>query len=77
VNWVDAAVLEIFFWDQFRYFADEPPVERVNKVAQRIKDFMLGGAKELGFDIFVRKKGPGGGITSIMRDKLSPDEIAA
>jgi hypothetical protein len=65
VHWVDAAIVEMFFWDQFRYF-DGAPQDRVMKVAQRIKKFMPGAKTELGFDIFVRKRGPNGGVTSIM-----------
>lgn len=77
VNWVDSAVVEMFFWDQFKYFPKAPPVERVVRVASRINEFMPGAQDELGFDIFVRKRGPGGGITSIMQERLSADEIAA
>ncbi len=82
VNWVDAAILEMFFWDQFRYFETRgreeivPPIERVVKVAEQVKSLMSGLRERLAFDIYVRKKGAGGGVKGIIKDKISAAEIA-
>jgi hypothetical protein len=75
-NWIDAAVVEMFFWHRFRRLSRLAEVQRVVKLAEQIGTFTPGASEKLGFDIFVRRKGKGGGIRGIIRDTLKADEIA-
>ena len=65
IDWIDSSVLDLLFWKKF-FESSGTPVERIRYAAQEIKRAASGLIEELGFCIYVRKKGPGGGVKNLL-----------
>ncbi len=65
IDWIDSSVLDLLFWNKF-FYSDGTPVERIRSVAKQIKQLVPGLIDELGFRIYIRKKGPSGDIKNLL-----------
>ena len=70
IDWIDSSVLDLLFWNTIldRRFARETPVERIRLAAEEILKLAPGLVEELGFCVYIRKKGPGGGILNLLQE---------
>ena len=72
IDWIDASVVDLFFWNT--YFARKETVKgkritvsiQIRNDAKQLAAFMPGAHRKLGFNIFVRKSGRGGGVLPLL-----------
>ena len=70
IDWIESTAIDIFFWSE--YICSEGAArQKIEAVAERIKGVFKRRylCEEMGFNIFVRKSGPGGGLTSLVADR--------
>lgn len=67
VDWIDSSVLDLLFWNKFFELKKRTtPVEHIEVTAEAIKKLAPGLIAALGFSIYTRRKGPGGGIRNLL-----------
>jgi hypothetical protein len=66
IDWIDSSVLDLLFWNKFFESDATTPVERIEATGKAIKKLAPGLIKELGFSVYKRARGPGGGIRSLL-----------
>ena len=60
VNWIDSSIVDLYFWNAyFREDSGQRTLQAARSVARKIDRFMPGAYENLGFNIFVRRKGGG------------------
>jgi hypothetical protein len=66
VDWIDSTLLDSLFLKRVLEFDDGTPLERVKHAAGFVQESCLGLAEGLGFNVYVRKLGPGGGVKPLL-----------
>jgi hypothetical protein len=65
IDWIDSSVLDMLFWNKL-FGSSGTPIERIEETAREVKRLASGLVSDLGFCIYTKKKGPGGGIKNLM-----------
>ena len=65
VDWIDSSVLDLLFWNKFLN-AGGSPIRKIESVSADLKRLVPGLIKDLGFCIYKKKKGAGGGVVNIL-----------
>ena len=69
VDWIDLTVLDVLFFNELLRHYKGPgltPINILKRVATQIADKASGLVRELGFGLYVRKKGPGAGVVNLL-----------
>lgn len=66
IDWIDSSVLDLLFWNKFFESNTTTPVEHIEATCKAIKELAPGLINKLGFSVYARKKGPRGGIRSLL-----------
>ena len=68
IDWIEASVVDLFFWNTYYEQGDRKGNEskRIRDVAEQLDAFIPGAHREMGFNIFVRKPGRGGGVLPLL-----------
>jgi len=67
VDWMESSALDILFWSTF-YRKNGTPIERIEATAKNISQMANGLIKDLGFQIYVRKKGKTTGLKNLLAE---------
>ncbi len=67
VDWMESSALDILFWSTF-YGMSGTPIERIEATAENISKMAKGLIKNLGFQIYVRKKGKIAGLKNLLAE---------
>ena len=72
IDWLEGSTLDLYFWTTY-YKSNQAGGELkcIERVAARMAP-VHGLCVELGFDIFIRRKGSGGGLKSLLNDSKAP-----
>ena len=68
IDFIESTAIDIFFWNEYLSFEEGTALQKATAVAGKMKvvfarDYLY---EEMGFDIFARGLGPGGGIRSLI-----------
>lgn len=66
VHWLDSFVVDLFFWNKYFRRRNGTDLEKIEHVAKAFTTMMPGAAEKLGFNIYVRRQGPSGGVRPIL-----------
>jgi hypothetical protein len=67
VDWIDSSVMDMLFWNKF-FRSSGTPIERIESVSSELKVLVPGLIEDLGFCIYRKKKGVGGGVVNTLED---------
>ena len=69
IGWIESTAIDIFFWNEY-INSEGTAKEKIESVARKMKKIFKHRylCEKMGFDIFVRKKGRGSGVTSLIRN---------
>jgi hypothetical protein len=66
IDWVDSSLLDALFFRRVLAAKGKTPVERVKAAAKDLAALAPGLCAELGFNVFIRKPGPAGGVKALI-----------
>ncbi len=73
-DWLEGTCLDLFFWTTY-YGTNRAggPLKRIERVAERMGPVM-GLCEDWGFDIYVRRRGRGGGVRALLAEMYPDDD---